>query len=293
MKYNTSVCREEIELRYKGEDRKLLVEALDFADIAHSKQFRKSGEKYIVHPISTARNLCYQYNDPELTAAGLLHDVIEDCPSISVNTIYQKFGFNVGFLVESVTKDLISFKPFPEVVIEDKIERLLWAGLKDIRVLLLKIADRQDNIDTLKYLKTKKQVRMAFETQAIFEPLKNILSYDKPLSIPATQKRLLNVLKRNNINTITEFKHFLLKKSFNNFNEELYNIVYKYSSNVIWRVNGMEMYKKLCSMRAYKDKIDILLVKSNGKWTIVDFKFKKGAVNSNKKLKMSIASFKT
>lgn len=286
-------CNLEIEERFKGGDRELLLNALNYAKSAHDGQLRKSGEEFIAHPIATARKLCYKYGDISLIAAGLLHDVVEDCEGKTIDNIYNVFGDEIGFLVDAVTKDLSSFEIYPQVFFDDKIERLLWAGIKDVRVFLLKLADRENNIETLKYLKTKKQVRMAFETQAIFEPLKKILSFDKPLSISKTQIRLINILKRNKINSAKEFKRFLLKKSFNDFNEELFNIVYRNSSNVIWRVYGMDMYKKLSSMRAFKNKIDILSVKSNGKWLCAEFKFKEGAITKSKDLKMSVSSFMT
>jgi GTP pyrophosphokinase len=286
-------CSLEIENRFSGADRELLQKALNYASSSHNGQLRKSGEEFISHPIATARRLCNKYGNVELIAAGFLHDVVEDCEGKTIDLIYDNFGDKIGFLVDAVTKDMVSFEKYPEVIIEDKIERLLWAGILDVRVLLLKLADRENNIETLKYLKTKKQVRMAFETQAIFEPLKKILSYDKPLSIFKTQLKLLNVLKRNKINSAKELKRFLLKKSFNDFNEELFDIVYRNTSNVIWRVYGMDMYKKLSTIRTFKNKIDILSVKSNGKWLCAEFKFKEGAVTKSKDLKMSVSSFMT
>ncbi|MCA9459748.1 MAG: HD domain-containing protein, partial [Nanoarchaeota archaeon] len=269
-------CIKQIENNFSCKDQELIKSALNFARNAHSGQTRKSGEAFIVHPISTAKRSCIKFKDTALTAAALLHDVVEDCDEICIKDIYDKFGDEIGFLVDAVTKDFKSFYLYPEISFDDKIERLIWAGLKDIRVFLLKLADRENNLETLKYLKENKQVRMAFETQAIFEPLKKILSYDKPLSLEKTETKLMNTLKRNKINSPSEFKTFLYKKSFKNINHEIFNLIYRNSSSIIWRIEGIDMYKKLCSTRAFKNKIQVISVKSNGKWLTADFKFKSG-----------------
>ena len=286
-------CMTDIKNNFCLEDQKLILSALDFAKNAHCGQTRKSGEKFIVHPISTAKKVCKKFKDTTLTAASLLHDVVEDCEGIEIEDIYEKFGSEIGFLVDAVTKDFKSFYMYPEVSFDDKIERLIWAGLKDVRVFLLKLADRENNLETLKYLKENKQVRMAFETQAIFEPLKKILSFDKPLSLEETQKKLMNTLKRNKINSPSEFKTFLYKKSFKNINHETFNMIYRNSASIIWRIEGIDMYKRLCTTRAFKNKIQILSVKSNGEWLTADFKFKSGVITNSKKIKMSLSSFNT
>ncbi len=272
---------------------KLLERAFYFAEKAHEGQKRKSGEPYFEHPIAVAKKVCKKYKNLSLTIAALLHDTVEDCEVIKREVIYKKFGKEICFLVDAVTKDKKEFYIFPEIQFDDKIERFLWAGMKDVRVLLLKLADREHNIETLNHLKDKKQVRMAFETQAIFEPLKKLLNYDKPISIEKTQQKLNRALRKHKINTAAQFKQFLFDKSFQNINHNTFNTVYNNSSSVIWRIEGMDMYKKLCSTRAFKNKIDILNVKSNGNWLTADFKFKKGAITNNKLLKMNLLSYNT
>jgi hypothetical protein len=197
-------------------------------------------------------------------------------------------------MVDAVTKDFTSFYRFPETHFDGKINRFLWAGMKDIRVLLLKIGDREHNLQTLKYLKDNKQVRMAFETQAIFKPLKKIIRYDSISSINQGKENFNRFIKNNNIISPDGLKKCLYNMTFNNFSDEAFKMVYRNSANVIWRVEGINMYKKILSLDAFKGNIDIISVKSNGKWLNADFKFRKGAVVKSKdKLKLSISTFDT
>ena len=201
----------------KKADVALIRKAYVLAEKAHKGQMREGGEEFFSHPIEVAKILIGMKADSASICAALLHDTVEDCDSVSISNIYEQFGPVVGFLVDSLNKHEQSFHKFPKIVFEDKIERLLWAGLKDIRVLLIKLADREHNLETLVHLKEKKQVRMAFETQAIFEPLKKMLKYDSPLSLEKTQKRLNSILKRNNISSSAQFKQYLFDKSFKNY----------------------------------------------------------------------------
>lgn len=265
---------------------------LEFAIKAHFGQKRKSGEDYIIHPIQVGEALWNKFFDFDLTLAGFLHDTIEDCVNINEKIIFNFFGKNICFLVDSVTKNRNSFYLYPKVNFEDKTLRLLWAGKKDVRVFLLKIEDRTNNLSTLSHLKPNKQIRMAFETQAIYRPLRKVLKPISSKSLLEVQQNFDNFLKEKNFSDLDEFKSYLFSKTFENMNENLFSYIYKNSSSVVWRVEGMHMYQMLINMEEFKDKITILNVKGNSKWLHVDFKFKKGSVTYDENLKMKISSFK-
>ena len=267
-----------------------------YAKEAHSGQKRKSGEDYIIHPVETALKLHKKYTDETLTIAGLLHDTVEDCEQISIESIYDNFGPKVGFIVDALNKREKTFYGFPKKTFENKITRFLWAGLQDIRVFLVKIADRENNLKTIGELKEKKQVRMTFETQAIFHPLKNILEYDHHIDLKKTNLKFEKFIIKNNLDdtfkNIDNLKQILYNESFEHFDENLFDIVYENSSHVVWKIEGWEMYDKLCSQNCFKDKVEILKVQSNGENVYVDFKFKTGMVpNKNNRIKMKISTF--
>ena len=188
----------------------LVSRAFIFASKAHEGQLRKTGEPYYTHPLAVAQVLHEKFHDEVLTTAALLHDTVEDC-SVNIEDIYKDFGDEVGFLVDALSKNLLTFyKEKTSTDFADKIERLLYAGMKDVRVFLLKIADREHNLLTLKYLKDKKQVRVAFETQAIFSPLSRLLMYKRAKSIPACTRRMNAYLERHKLFNATQLKTFLL-----------------------------------------------------------------------------------
>ncbi len=269
-----------------------LLVALDFAKGAHAGQTRKSGEPFILHPIAVGYGLWKKYEDPELAAAGFLHDTIEDCEDVSRGKIYEVFGDTVGFLVDAATKNLYDFHLRPEVVFEDKIERLLWAGMQDMRVLLLKIADREHNISTLAHLKNNRQVRMAFETQAIFQPLRNILRIDTKMTLPESTKNLYDFLEKNNLKSPKDLKEFLYQQCYQNFNDDVYKLVYEDSDKIIWEIEDMTIYENLCNLSDFQSYIDVISMWTNGRQFKVLLSFKKGYVIDEPNISLKISSFK-
>ncbi|KEF41744.1 MAG: (p)ppGpp synthetase [Cyanobium sp. CACIAM 14] len=152
----------------------LVATAFDFAYQLHDGQFRASGEPYIVHPIAVAGLLREIGASPAVIAAGFLHDVVEDT-QVTPEEIESRFGEEVRALVEGVTKlGGIHFNNRTEAQAEN-LRRMFLAMASDIRVVLVKLADRLHNMRTLGALKPEKQQRIARETRDIYAPLANRL----------------------------------------------------------------------------------------------------------------------
>ena len=152
------------------EDKDLLEKAYNFASDGHINQKRASGEPYITHPLQVALYLSDLSMDLETIIAAILHDLIEDT-DITYKNIKKEFGSDVANIVDGVTKlDRIQYNSNEEAKAE-AIRKMVIAMSKDIRVLILKLADRLHNIQTIKYLADYKQERIASETLYVYAPL--------------------------------------------------------------------------------------------------------------------------
>lgn len=155
---------------YTGEDRELLIRAYRYAEQAHSGQKRASGEAYFIHPCAVAQILIELGLDSATVAAAFLHDVIEDTP-VTEEDIRRDFGDEVLLLVSGVTKlDKIVFKSREEEEAEN-FRKIFVAMAKDIRVIIIKLADRLHNMRSLNFLSKERQIKMAQETLDIYTPL--------------------------------------------------------------------------------------------------------------------------
>src|SRR5690606_22902675 len=154
----------------KEQDLMLIREAYDFAEQAHKGQVRKSGEPYILHPLAVADIVLDMHLDVLSIVTALLHDVVEDT-KVDLQTIREKFGETCAMLVDGLTKlEKIRFQSREEQQNENY-RKMFVAMAQDIRVIIIKLADRLHNMRTLKYQSEESQRRIAYETLEIFCPI--------------------------------------------------------------------------------------------------------------------------
>lgn len=169
---------ENLEKAYDGKDLLLCQKAYDFAKKAHENQKRASGEDYFSHPCAVAQILIDLGLDSATVAAAFLHDVIEDTP-VSEGDIKKEFGDEVLELVLGVTKlDKIQFNSQEEEQAEN-FRKIFVAMAKDVRVIIIKLADRLHNMRSLNFLSNERQQKMARETLDVFAPLADRLGVSK------------------------------------------------------------------------------------------------------------------
>ncbi len=172
---------------HPSDDISLIEKAYEVAGSAHANQVRKSGEPYIVHPLYVAIILADLEMDKETIAAGLLHDVIEDTEWTNED-VTEEFGIDVAHLVDGVTK--LDSIQLTQTIGEDKahdraemqaenLRKMFLAMAKDIRVIIIKLADRLHNMRTLKHMQPEKQQRIARETLDIYSPIAQRLGISK------------------------------------------------------------------------------------------------------------------
>ena len=169
MPLDTMLAR--IQKYHPGDGYQLVEKAWHFAEKAHAGQVRKSGEPYFIHPCFVASILTDLMIDPPTIAAGLLHDTVEDCEGITLDTLRREFNDEVAELVDGVTKlNKLDFANREEAQAES-VRKMILAMSRDIRVVLIKLADRLHNMYTLRYQAPDRQKAIARETLDIYAPL--------------------------------------------------------------------------------------------------------------------------
>ncbi|MFA6253868.1 MAG: RelA/SpoT family protein [Candidatus Paceibacterota bacterium] len=207
-----------------GEDKTLIERAFAFAERAHAGQKRKSGEPYIIHPFNTALILAEFHADAETIAAGLLHDTAEDT-EISLADLEKEFGKQIAFMVEGVTK-LGQLRYHGVKRHTESLRKLFVAMSEDIRIIVIRLADRLHNVRTLKYLLPEKQKRIALETLEIYAPLAGRLGIWRlkgmledasfPFAYPEEYKKVVTLRKTKGKETVKR-----LEKVYRTLQKEL------------------------------------------------------------------------
>ncbi len=170
---------ERVQKYHPSDDISLIEKAYRIASEAHKDQLRRSGEPYIIHPLCVAIILADLQLDKESIVAGLLHDVVEDT-IMTEEEIEKEFGKDVALIVDGVTKlERIKYNEDKIEFQADNLRKMLLAMAKDIRVIMVKLADRLHNMRTLQYMKPEKQIDIARETMDIYAPLAQRLGISK------------------------------------------------------------------------------------------------------------------
>jgi GTP pyrophosphokinase len=248
-----------------NEDKALVKKAYDFSMRVHSDQKRFSGEPYFIHCFAVAKTLAENGMDPKTVAAGLLHDSLEDA-GITTKELEGEFGKEVLFLIEGVTK-LGKLKYHGATRHVESLRKLFMATTRDIRVLIIKMADRLHNVSTLRYVRPDKQRRIALETLDIYAPLANRLGmgkmrheleeYSFPFAYPEECKKVIALMSLER-----ESLEKRLEKFYRTLKKELAEAGYKniHTSN---RTKGTySLYKKLLAYDMDVSKIyDIMAIR--------------------------------
>ncbi|MEI6865720.1 RelA/SpoT family protein [Flavicella sp.] len=246
MMYNATIEEEnkEIATRYKDllkgtyqtlseEDKVLIRKAFDLALEAHSDQRRKTGEPYIFHPIAVAKIVAYEIGlGAESIAAALLHDVVEDTP-YTVNDMERLFGVTIAKIVSGLTKISKLNKEQDASIQAENFRKMLLTLHDDVRVILIKIADRLHNMQTMDSMPGYKQVKIASETLYIYAPLAhrlglyNIKTELEDLGLKYTEPEVFEDIEQK-LNANKEEQKVYIKKFSDNIREKLDNEGFKY-----------------------------------------------------------------
>ena len=246
MTYNVTVEEEnkEIANRYKDllkgtyqtlseSDKVLIRKAFDLALEAHSDQRRKSGEPYIYHPIAVAKIVAYEIGlNAESIAAALLHDVVEDTP-YTVNDMEQLFGETIAKIVSGLTKISRLNKEQDASIQAENFRKMLLTLHDDVRVILIKIADRLHNMQTMESMPGYKQVKIASETLYIYAPLAhrlglyNIKTELEDLGLKYTEPEVFEDIKHK-LNANKEEQEAYINRFSDNIKEKLNSEGFKY-----------------------------------------------------------------
>ncbi len=255
---NSYTVLDEINKIYPEDEVKFLSKAYHFAKEAHKNQKRASGEEYFTHPCAVAQILIGLKMDFRTIAAAFLHDVLEDTP-VSASNIEDEFDAEVLALVEGVTKlDKIEFKSHEDEQAEN-FKKIFVSMAKDIRVIIIKLADRLHNMRSLNFLSHERQLRMANETLEIFAPLARRLGISKlnceleDLCLKYTDPEAFEYLAENINNKIEEREAFVQKTV-----DEIRGIIF--DSNIKGEVFGRRkhfysIYKKMRAKNLTLDQV--------------------------------------
>jgi GTP diphosphokinase / guanosine-3',5'-bis(diphosphate) 3'-diphosphatase len=248
-----------------GDDVDIIRRAWEFSLEHHQGQVRASGEPYVLHPLEVAHVLAEMKLDSTAIAAGLLHDAVEDTP-VTADDITRLFGEQVAHIVEGVTKiDKIQFANSEDRQAEN-VRKMLLAMVTDVRVVLIKLADRLHNMRTLQHLRVERQQAIAQETLDIYAPLAHRLGMGKVRGeLEDLSFRYVDAVSFDKVQTAIDER----RKEGEDFLEDVERMLqeklkeHKIEARVEWRIKRLySIYQKLQKQRSSVDQVyDLLAVR--------------------------------
>lgn len=250
------------------EDRKNIERAYNFVLDKHKTQFRKSGEPYVQHLIETAYTLAKLQGGPSTIIAGFLHDVVEDT-EVTIEQITEMFGEDISHLVDAVTKiQRMQLNRIDEAEFEAEGHRKIFIAMaKDIRVILVKLADRLHNMRTLEWLKPNRQIAISRETLEVYAPVAHRLGLNKIKSeLEDLSIKYLEPEHFNEIETLLNEKITNRTQSLSNLKKKLADALYEQKipfTQIESRVKSIySIYKKMyVKGRNFEDIYDIMALR--------------------------------
>lgn len=260
-------CMENVQTYIKRpENIELIQKAYDFAYEHHKGQFRKSGEPYVIHVIQVANTLALMHCGPKTIAAGLLHDTVEDCQDVTTDTITELFGQEIATLVDAVTKiGAIKFKDEEEYLASNH-RKLFIAMAKDIRVILIKLADRLHNMRTLQYMRPEKQKKIARETLSVYAPIAHRLGISEIKNeLEDLSFKYLDYKKYEEIKDLVKQRESDRNEQVHEMISDIESIMQEY--NIQYRIFGRSkhfysIYKKMVTKnKRFEEILDLLAIR--------------------------------
>ena len=250
-------------------DKKLIRKAFDLAVEAHNGQRRKSGEAYVFHPIAVAKIVSSEIGlDATSIAAALIHDVVEDNENYSINDIEQMFGKVVAKIVHGLTKISKLSKSSDVSLQAENFKKMVLTLNDDIRVIIIKIADRLHNMQTMHSMKPDKQIKIASETLYIYAPLAhriglyNIKSELEDLGLKYTEPEVYNDISSRLIESKEEQDHYIeeINKTLSGkLNSEKLKYIIKGRPKSIYSIRN-KMIKKGVSFDEVYDRFAVRII---------------------------------
>lgn len=260
-------CMENVQTYIKRpENIELIQKAYDFAYEHHKGQFRKSGEPYVIHVIQVANTLALMHCGPKTIVAGLLHDTVEDCQGVTTDTITELFGQEIATLVDAVTKiGAIKFKDEEEYLASNH-RKLFIAMAKDIRVILIKLADRLHNMRTLQYMRPEKQKKIARETLSVYAPIAHRLGISEIKNeLEDLSFKYLDYKKYEEIKGLVKQRESDRNEQVHEMISDIESIMQEY--NIQYRIFGRSkhfysIYKKMVTKnKRFEEILDLLAIR--------------------------------
>lgn len=260
-------CMENVQTYIKRpENIELIQKAYNFAYEHHKGQFRKSGEPYVIHVIQVANTLALMHCGPKTIAAGLLHDTVEDCEGVTTDTITELFGQEIATLVDAVTKiGAIKFKDEEEYLASNH-RKLFIAMAKDIRVILIKLADRLHNMRTLQYMRPEKQKKIARETLSVYAPIAHRLGISEIKNeLEDLSFKYLDYKKYEEIKGLVQQRESDRNEQVQEMISDIESIMKEY--NIQYRIFGRSkhfysIYKKMVTKnKRFEEILDLLAIR--------------------------------